>query len=97
MHQSEVITSGSDCMQQFRDAYQKVGGLVKSCLQEGVLLRDLSLDQWKKHHPFFQEDIFERLAPKQVVASRLSEGGTAFERVKEQIFLWQKRLNLQKK
>ena len=76
----------------FREAYQMVGAIVKRCLQDGVLLLDLSLEQWKSFHPAFEADLFEALAPRQVVAARVSEGGTGFVRVEEQLNLWQQRL-----
>ena len=76
----------------FREAYQLVGAVVKRCLQDGVLLLDLSLEQWQTFHPVFEADLFEALAPRQVVAARVSEGGTGFVRVEEQLKLWQKRL-----
>ena len=38
--------------------------------------------------PIIQEDIFEILPAKHVVAARLSEGGTGFERVEEQLNKW---------
>ncbi|SBO44104.1 argininosuccinate lyase [Cyanobium sp. NIES-981] len=69
----------------FREAYQLVGGLVKRCLQEGVLLRDLPLERWQALHPAFAEDIYAAIDPRQVVAARRSEGGTAFEQVAVQL------------
>ena len=76
----------------FREAYQLVGAVVKRCLQEGHLLRDLSLEQWRELHPVIEADLLEALVPRQVVAARLSEGGTAFVRVEEQLALWLERL-----
>ena len=69
----------------FRQAYQLVGGLVKDCLREGVLLRDLSLERWRMLHPAFDDDIHGAISPRQVVAARRSEGGTGFERVRIQL------------
>ncbi len=69
----------------FRDAYQLVGGLVKSCLAEGVLLRDLPLARWQQLHAAFGADIFAAIEPRQVVASRRSEGGTGFAGVRAQL------------
>ena len=76
----------------FREAYQMVGAVVKRCLQDGVLLLDLTLEQWKTFHPAFEADLFEALQPRQVVAARVSEGGTGFARVDEQLALWEQRL-----
>ena len=78
----------------FREAYQIVGSVVKQCLSEGLLLRDLSLDRWQKFHPAIESDLFEALAPRQVVAARTSEGGTGFDRVEEQLSVWSERLEL---
>ena len=69
----------------FREAYQLVGGLVKTCLGEGVLLRELPLERWQQLHPAFEADIFAAIAPRQVVAARQSEGGTGFSQVQQQL------------
>ncbi len=69
----------------FREAYQLVGGLVKACLAEQLLLADLPLERWQELHPSFEADIHAVIAPRQVVAARRSEGGTGFERVAEQL------------
>jgi len=76
----------------FREAYQLVGGLVKTCLQEGMLLRELPLERWRALHPSFEDDIYAALDPRQVVAARRSEGGTAFEQVRLQLQRAQARL-----
>jgi len=69
----------------FREAYQLVGGLVKTCLAEGLLLRQLPLERWQQLHPAFGADIFAAIEPRQVVAARRSEGGTGFEQVRAQL------------
>tara|TARA_B100000700_G_scaffold255002_1_gene287533 strand:- start:147 stop:1526 length:1380 start_codon:yes stop_codon:yes gene_type:complete len=76
----------------FREAYQLVGRIVKSCLEEGILLKEMPLHRWKKFHEFFEEDIYDKLLPSSVVESRLSVGGTGFERVQEQLVIWQEKL-----
>jgi argininosuccinate lyase len=69
----------------FREAYQLVGGLVKGCLAERILLRDLPLGRWQQLHPAFEADIYEAITPQQVVAARRSEGGTGFDQVQQQL------------
>ncbi len=76
----------------FREAYQLVGRIVKTSLEDGILLKDLPLDRWKTFHEYFEADIYEKLLPSSVVESRLSDGGTGFERVKEQLFVWREKL-----
>jgi argininosuccinate lyase len=77
----------------FREAYQLVGGLVKGCLAEGVLLRDLPLERWQQLHPAFDAEIYQAIAPRQVVAARRSEGGTGFAGVQAQLQAQRSRLS----
>jgi len=42
----------------------------------------LSLEDWQALHPAFEADIYEAIAPQQVVAARQSFGGTGFEQVR---------------
>ena len=76
----------------FREAYQIVGSVVKSCISKKILLKDLSLIEWQEIHSLIDEDIFEKITPKEVVASRLSEGGTGFDRVREELEKWRNEL-----
>jgi argininosuccinate lyase len=69
----------------FREAYQLVGALVKKCLAEGILLRQLPLERWQALHPAFEADIHAAIEPRRVVAARRSEGGTGFEGVRQQL------------
>jgi argininosuccinate lyase len=69
----------------FREAYQLVGSLVRSCLQEGLLLRDLAPERWRSLHPAFTDDILAAIEPRRVVSARRSEGGTGFEQVRRQL------------
>ena len=76
----------------FREAYQLVGAVVRRCLEQNCLLRDLDLEAWKELHPAFGAGLHDALAPRAVVAARRSEGGTGFDRVAEQLELWSERL-----
>ena len=76
----------------FREAYQLVGRIVKTSLEDGILLKDIPLDRWKAFHKYFEKDIYEKLLPSSVVKSRNSAGGTGFDRVQEQLFLWREKL-----
>lgn len=72
----------------FREAYQIVGRIVRVCINKEILLKDLTLSEWKEIHSAFEQDIFEKLIPANVVAARISEGGTGFNRVKEELEKW---------
>lgn len=69
----------------FREAYNLVGKAVKTSLAAGKLLKDLTLEEWQALHPTFAADIYEAIAPRQVVAARNSYGGTGFEQVRQAI------------
>ncbi|MFB2879996.1 argininosuccinate lyase [Floridanema aerugineum] len=69
----------------FREAYNLVGKVVKTCIAANKLLKDLTLEEWQELHPAFAGDIYEAIAPKQVVAARNSYGGTGFEQVRQAI------------
>ncbi len=69
----------------FREAYNLVGKVVKTCISSGKLLKDLTLEEWKELHPVFAGDIYQAIAPYQVVSARNSYGGTGFEQVRTEI------------
>jgi len=66
----------------FREAHEVVGKLVLTCIQKGIYLLNLTIDDYKQASPLFEEDIYEVLQPKTVVARRNSIGGTGFEQVR---------------
>ena len=78
----------------FRTAYQVVGEIVKYCLERKILFKNLKIEEFKKFHPEFDEDIFVDLEPFNVVKSRTSEGGTGFIQVEKELKNWQKKLLL---
>ncbi|MBW4509928.1 MAG: argininosuccinate lyase [Scytonematopsis contorta HA4267-MV1] len=77
----------------FREAYNLVGKVVKTSLAAGKLLKDLTLEEWQQLHPKFEADIYEAIAPRQVVAARNSYGGTGFARIKESLEFARKQLS----
>jgi argininosuccinate lyase len=77
----------------FREAYNLVGKVVKTSLAAGKLLKELSLEEWKQLHPAFEEDIYQAIAPRQVVAARNSYGGTGFDQVRQQLLAAQSQLS----
>ncbi|WP_079526632.1 argininosuccinate lyase [Halobacillus hunanensis] len=71
----------------FRQAHEVIGKIVLYAIHEQKFLLDLPLDEYKGFSELFEEDIYEKLAPEQVVAARNSEGGTGFEQVAQQLEL----------
>ncbi|MGK7905946.1 MAG: argininosuccinate lyase [Synechococcus sp.] len=66
----------------FRTAYQLVGKIVKTCLSESMLLKDMPLERWQEFSSAFESDIYQAIAPEQVVSARISAGGTGFDAVR---------------
>jgi len=67
----------------FREAYNLVGKVVRTCLAANKLLKDLTLAEWQALHPQFEADIYEAIAPSRVISARNSLGGTGFDRVRQ--------------
>ena len=62
------------------------------CLSKKILFKELPLNEFRKFHQSFDEDIYENILPKNVVNSRNSVGGTSFSRVQEELLRWNNRL-----
>ncbi|WP_226585075.1 argininosuccinate lyase [Halobacillus litoralis] len=69
----------------FREAHEVIGKIVLYAIGQEKYLLDLSLNEYRKFSDQFEEDIYEKLDPEQVVAARNSEGGTGFAQVYNQI------------
>ena len=78
----------------FRTAYQVVGEIVKYWLEKKMLFKNIKIEEFKKFHHAFDEDLFEDIKPFNVVKARNSEGGTGFVQVEKEINNWQKKLQL---
>ncbi|MFC4402084.1 argininosuccinate lyase [Gracilibacillus xinjiangensis] len=76
----------------FREAHAVVGQVVLHCIQEDKYLLDLKLEEFKNFSDLIEEDIYHVLAPQTVVNARDVAGGTAKNRVEEQIRLASSRL-----
>ena len=69
----------------FRQAHEVSGKLVHHCIERGVYLKDLTLDEFKKFSPLFDADIDDAIKPETCVAARNSLGGTSYQQIDAQI------------
>lgn len=69
----------------FREAHEVTGKLVFTCIQKGIFLLDLPLDEMQKESALIEEDVYEVLAPEAAVRRRHSLGGTGFDQVRLQL------------
>ena len=58
------------------------------------MFKNLKIDEFRKFHPKFDEDVFGDLEAFNVVKSRTSEGGTGFAQVEKEVNYWKKKLLL---
>ncbi|MCT4609313.1 MAG: argininosuccinate lyase [Pelagimonas sp.] len=76
----------------FRDAHHVTGALVALAEKKGCDLPDLSLKEMQAVHGNIDQSIYDVLGVHNSVASRMSYGGTAPTRVREQVARWQENL-----
>lgn len=69
----------------FRQAHHVVGHVVNYAVKNHKDLEDLSLEEYKKFSDLIGEDVYGFISLEHCVEARKSYGGTASERVKEQI------------
>lgn len=58
----------------FRDAHGIIGRLVLMCIDKGISLDELPLDDYKSVSPVFENDIYETISLKTCVEKRLTKG-----------------------
>ena len=68
----------------FRDAHGIVGHLVLTCIDKGISLDELSLEEYKEISPVFEQDIYEAISMKTCVEKRETYGAPG-PKVMEQI------------
>lgn len=76
----------------FRDAYKITGKLVAQCIDTGMTLETLPIEEYKKMSELFGEDVYKAISLETCVGERKSEGGPAPESVMKQIELTRKQL-----
>ncbi|MEL7454376.1 MAG: argininosuccinate lyase, partial [Pseudomonadota bacterium] len=76
----------------FREAHHITGHLVAMAENKSVDLADLSLEDMQSACSRLSDDIYTVLTVDASAASRTSFGGTAPQRVAEQVALWKQRL-----
>lgn len=69
----------------FRDAYKATGELVALCIDKGLTLETLPIEEYKKICPLFDEEVYTAINLEKCVADRLVPGGPSKESVENQI------------
>jgi argininosuccinate lyase len=69
----------------FRQAHGIVGGVVRTALEQGKSLSELSREELAGHSPLLDDEFYSALEPRVWLEGKVSEGGTALARVQEQL------------
>lgn len=76
----------------FRDAHGIVGSLVGECDVAGRKLKDVSLDEFKRHCAAIEADVYESIGPESVVAEYVTDGAAGTTQAQQQIKYWNDKL-----
>jgi len=69
----------------FRDAHRVSGNMVRKAIEEGCWLTDFSLEEFQAESPLIDDEVYDVLDIQNAVKRRDVRGGTAPNRVQEQI------------
>ncbi len=69
----------------FRDAHGIVGQLVLYCIEKDISLDEMSLEEYRKISPVFEEDIYGAISMKTCVERRITLGAPGMEPMKKVI------------
>lgn len=69
----------------FRDAYKITGTLVGYCIKNNLTLETLPIEEYKKMHELFDNDVYDAISLETCVNQRISEGASSPVSVEKQI------------
>ena len=76
----------------FRDAHGIVGQLVLFCIEKGIALDDMTLEEYKAISPVFEEDIYDAISLKTCVEKRMTIGAPGQEAMKRIIEIYKRKI-----
>ena len=69
----------------FRTAYKISGQIVADCIARNLVLETYPIEDYQKHSPLIEEDVYSAVDLSVCVEKRISLGGTSVASVREQI------------
>ena len=76
----------------FRDAHGIVGQLVLACIERGIALDDLPLEEYQAISPVFDEDVYQAISMKTCVEKRTTVGAPGEAAMRDVIAQYRKQL-----
>ena len=69
----------------FRDCHEIIGKIVLYCINKGIAIDEMSMEEFKSFSDKFEEDIYDKIAVRSCIKAKKSKGSTSFESVKQQL------------
>ncbi len=77
----------------FRETHKISGEIVFYCIRKGAALDEISIEEYKKFSPLFEDDIYEAIDLKNCVEKRIVTGAPGSSAIKEAITINERFLN----
>ena len=78
----------------FRDAYKISGQIVGDCISRQLVLESYPLEDYQKHSPLFEKDVYQAIDLLTCVETRISAGGPSKDSLQKQIAYVRKKAQL---
>lgn len=69
----------------FRDCHEIIGKIVLHCIDRGIAIEEMSIEEFKSFSPKFEDDIYEKINIRSCINAKKSKGSTSFESVAQQL------------
>lgn len=69
----------------FRDCHEIIGKIVLHCINKGIAIDDMTMEEFKSFSEKFDEDIYDKISVRSCIEAKKSKGSTSFESVRRQL------------
>ena len=69
----------------FRDCHEIIGRMVLYCINKGIALDELTMEEFKSFSDKFDDDIYDKIAVRSCIKAKRSKGSTSFKSVEAQL------------
>ena len=69
----------------FRDCHEIIGRIVLYCINKGIAIEEMSMEEFKSFSDQYDMDIYDKNAIRSCIKAKRSQGSTSFDSVKQQL------------
>ena len=69
----------------FRDCHEIIGRIVLYCINKGIAIEEMSMEEFKSFSDQFDMDIYDKIAIRSCIKAKRSQGSTSFDSVTQQL------------